>query len=386
LLNKINQYLDNQEDNMLSLLEEFVNTDSGTYDKKQVDTLGNKLKICFEKLGFVIEQVRCKEFGDCLVARINQHNEGKKILLVGHFDTVFPKGEANARPFKIIGKRAYGPGVGDMKSGLVTILYSLKTLKHIDYFKKPVSIILNSHEEIGSVYSRVLIRDESKTAGIVFNLEPARSNGALVTGRKGLAFLDIKIRGKAAHAGTEPEKGINANLELAHRIIELQKLNDFYKDKGLTINVNIISGGYARNAIPENATAKVDIRFIDEKDLAYLKKDLLKVFSKSWIEGTKSHFNIREVFPPMKRDKNVLTAYKLVHEAAECIKFDIKQAFTGGCSDAGFAAQTGTPTICGMGPIAGRAHSKEEYVEISSIKEHCKLLAISMIKFWEYNK
>lgn len=167
------------------------------------------------------------------IARSNQDRPGKKIVLMGHFDTVFPKGEVASRPFKIEGGRAYGAGIGDMKSGLVTMLYSVKALKSEGYLKGPVSIILNSHEEIGSTYSRGVIIDESKNAGIAINLEPARANGAVVTGRKGVAFLDVSIKGKAAHAGVEPQKGANANLELAHRIIELQSLNDL--DKGLRV-------------------------------------------------------------------------------------------------------------------------------------------------------
>jgi len=334
LLNKINQYLDNQEDSMLSLLEDFVNTDSGTYDKKEVDILGNKLKNCFEDIGFAIEQVNYKEYGNCLVGRFNQHKNGKKILLIGHFDTVFPKGEANARPFKIIGEKAYGPGVGDMKSGLVSMLYSLKTLKHIDYLNEPVSIILNSHEEIGSIYSRDIILNESKNAGLAINLEPARDGGAVVTGRKGAARLEVFIEGKAAHSGKEPQKGANANLELAHRIIELQNLNDFYE--GLTVNVNVVSGGYAWNVISDKANAKVDIRFVKRKDFDNIYSYITNSLSKSRVPKTKCISNHRILFFPMERRENVLFAYSLVRKAADELGININETFTGGCGDIGF--------------------------------------------------
>lgn len=314
------------------------------------------------------------------IARSNQDRPGKKIVLMGHFDTVFPKGEVASRPFKIEGGRAYGAGIGDMKSGLVTMLYSVKALKSEGYLKGPVSVILNSHEEIGSTYSRGVIIDESKNAGIAINLEPARANGAVVTGRKGVAFLDVSIKGKAAHAGVEPQKGANANLELAHRIIELQSLNDL--DKGLTINVNVVSGGYTRNVISDKARAEVDIRFVKREDVVHINNYISKILSKTKVPGTKCRSDLRIMFLPMERKKNVLSAYNLVCKAAKEIGINIDEAFTGGGSDAGFTSQIGIPTICGMGPIAGNPHSVNEYMEIPSMIERCKLLAITIAKFW----
>ena len=194
MLHKISNYINSKEHEMLDSLKTIVNMDSGSKDKIDVDALGKVLKAWWMKAGFDIEEINYNDVGNCYVARINQDKPGKKIILMGHFDTVFPKGEVASRPFKIEGDRAYGPGIGDMKSGLVNMLYSVKALKSEGYLKGPVSVILNSHEEIGSKYSRDVIIDESKNAGIVINLEPARANGAVVTGRKGAAFLNLDIK------------------------------------------------------------------------------------------------------------------------------------------------------------------------------------------------
>jgi glutamate carboxypeptidase len=327
--------------------------DSGSKDKMNVDALGKVLKTWWVKTGFKVEEINYNDVGNCYVARFNQDKQGEKVLLMGHFDTVFPKGEVASRPFKIEGSRAYGPGVGDMKSGLVTMLYT---------------------------YSRDLIIDESKNAGIAINLEPARANGAVVTGRKGVALLDVFIKGKAAHAGVETQKGANANLELAYLIIELQSLNNF--DKGLTINVNVVSGGNARNVISDKARAEVDIRFVKRADVDHLNNYILKLLSKTKVPGTKYGSDLRTMFLPMERKENILSAYNLVCKAAREIGINIDEAFTGGGSDAGFTSQIGISTICGMGPIAGNLHSVNEYMEIPSMTERCKLLAITIAKFW----
>lgn len=380
MLHKISNYVNSKEQEMLEFLRTVVNMDSGSKDKMNVDALGKVLKTWWMKTGFKVEEINYNDVGNCYVARFNQDKQGEKVLLMGHFDTVFPKGEVASRPFKIEGSRAYGPGVGDMKSGLVTMLYSVKALKSEGYLKGPVSVILNSHEEIGSTYSRDLIIDESKNAGIAISLEPARANGAVVTGRKGVALLDVFIKGKAAHAGVETQKGANANLELAYLIIELQSLNNF--DKGLTVNVNVVSGGNARNVISDKARAEVDIRFMKRADVDHLNNYILKLLSKTKVPGTKYSSDLRIMFLPMERKENILSAYNLVCKAAREIGINIDEAFTGGGSDTGFTSQIGISTICGMGPIAGNLHSVNEYMEIPSMTERCKLLAITIAKFW----
>jgi len=347
----------------------------------ELDAVGKLLKRWWMKEGFDVEEFTYDEVGDCYIARFNQDKPGKKVLLIGHFDTVFPKGEAAARPFKIENGRAYGPGVGDMKGGLVTMLYAVKALKKEGCLKGPVSVILNSHEEIGSKYAKDFIGKESENAGIAFNLEPGKTDGAVATGRKGVAFLEVFIEGQAAHAGVEPEKGVSANLELAHRIVEFQALNGFAK--GLTINATVVSGGHARNIIPDKAKANVDIRYVEREDVNRLYEHILKSLVQPRVAGAKCRSKLTIMFPPMERKENVLYAYKLVCEAANKLKIPISEGSTGGGADSAFTSQLGVPTICSMGPIGANPHRADEYMEVSSVTERCKLLAISMAKFWD---
>ncbi len=381
MFKEISDYINSKEGEMLELLEILVNTDSGSRDKTNVDALGNKLKKCWMEIGFVVEDFIYNDVGNCLIARYNIDKSDKKVVLMGHFDTVFSKGETVHRPFKIAGSRAYGPGVGDMKGGLVSMFYAVKALKSVGCLIGPISIVLNSHEEIGSIFSRNIIIDESKNAGIVINVEPARANGAVVTGRKGYALLNVFAKGKAAHSGSEPQKGANAILEIAHRIIELQSFNNFRE--ALTINVTMVSGGHTNNVIADKATAVFDIRFVKLDDLNNLHNCIIQLFDKTKIAGTECSLDQKIMFFPMERKENVLSAYKLVCKSAKEIGINIDEAFSGGSSDAGFTSQNGIPTICGMGPIVGNPHSVSEYMEIPSMAMRCKLLATTIVNFWK---
>lgn len=378
-IDKISQYIDSKKKEMLRRLEEIVDLDSGSKDKESVDELGRVIKNWWENEGFIVEETKYDDVGNCYVAKLNQDLPGNKLVLIGHFDTVFPAGETLKRPFRIDGSKAYGPGVCDMKSGLVSMLYAVKALKSEGILTGNLSIVLNSHEEIGSIYSRKIIEREVKDAGLAINLEPARANGAVVTGRKGAAFLYITVRGRAAHAGVEPQKGINANLELAHRIIELQNLNDL--DKGLTVNVDVIHGGHTINTIADTARAEVDVRFTSKAHLDELMDYLNESVNKTTVSGTSVNIQSNLMFLPMERNHNVISAYNLVKSSAEKLGLNIEEAFTGGGSDAGFTSQLGIPTICGMGPIGGNPHSINEYMEIPSFSERCKLLAITIADF-----
>ena len=381
MFEKIKIFIDSHENEALRLLETTVNMDSGSKDKTEVDNLGRFLIQQWRELGGEIEEYKFEEVGNCYIARFNKESKNKKVVLIGHFDTVFPKGTVGLRPFRIEGTRAYGPGVGDMKNGLITMLYAVKALKYQGHLNSPLSIILNSHEEIGSAYIKDIMVSEVKDAHIVFNLESAMPDGSLVTGRKGVANLDILVEGRAAHPGVEPEKGANANAELAHRILELQELNHCREE--LTVNANVISGGIASNVISDRAKAEVDIRYIRAEDIDYFKQIVMNSFSKPKISGTNCNINIKMSFIPMERNEKVLSAYNLVKKAGIELGINIGEAFTGGGADSGFTAQAGIPTICGMGPVAGKEHSIDEYLEIPTLTERCKLLAIAIDMFWK---
>ena len=243
---------------MLHFIEQLVNIDSGSHVKAGIDTIGLIMKGHFEDIGFVVETIEQEVHGNHLVM---QHIDAidPKIIIVAHIDTVFPKGTVAMRPFRIEGDRAYGPGVVDMKSSLVELLYAIKYMKEegLEGLKN-VQIILNSDEEIGSPTSRSLIMEKAQGKEFALIMEPARKDGSLVSARRGGGHYTLIVKGKSAHAGIEPEKGRSAIEELAHKVIQLHHLTDH--QKGISVNVGMIEGGSAYNTVSSKAVAHIDIR------------------------------------------------------------------------------------------------------------------------------
>ncbi|WP_413382152.1 M20 family metallopeptidase [Alkalihalobacillus sp. 1P02AB] len=358
---------------MLELLEKLVNTDSGSYYKKGIDQVGEILCRYFQELGYKIKTVPQEKYGNHYVI---QHPEVKEpeILLVAHMDTVFETGTAALRPFQIKGTRAYGPGVIDMKASLVTVIYALQQLKKSnDQAYKHVKIILNSDEEIGSPSSRALIeREAAKGIQYALIMEPARKDGSLVTERKGNGHYIMEIKGKAAHSGIEPEKGRSAIQELALKIVKLHALNDH--EHGISVNVGMIEGGDAINTISARAVGHIDVRVATVEQIKEVAHKIEEVCSISDVDGTKIDLTGDISRPPMIKNKQITELFEIVKEVGKELNMEIKDTKTGGGSDASFTAAMGIPTIDGLGPIGGNAHSEKEYLEIPSLMERTKLL------------
>lgn len=357
-------------DKYLLELKELVNIDSGSYNKEGVKKVNDIIKEKFLELGFNVKE---KNFdhsvAPCL--EITNTNKGKyDILILGHTDTVFKDGTVEERPYSRKEDKAYGPGVIDMKSGLLSTFYAIKNIKKEDM--PDICIGINSHEEISSIYSKDWMRELAKKSKICLVTEPARKNGELVNKRKGLARYNIDFAGKAVHSGIEPENGINAVNELGHWIVELERFNDY--EKGTSLNVGIIKGGTAANVIPDNANCSIDIRFEGEDVLEKIDKRMKEMKNNPFIKGIKTEIIRRGYRPPMNPNKDTKKLEKLIQELAE--KNNIKTSFvgTGGGSDANFSAIEGTPSIDGLGPIGSGAHGVNEYLEINSIEERIKLL------------
>jgi glutamate carboxypeptidase len=307
------------------------------------------------------------------------HGGNRPILLMGHRDTVFPKGEPTRRPFKIEGDRAYGPGVADMKSGLVMNCFVLAALKKFGGTSVPVMALFTGDEEIGSPFSRAVIEQHSRAARAVFNSEPGRARGAAVTGRKGGVFLRFEITGKAAHSGANFEVGVSAIQELAHKTIALNKLVDV--PKGITLNVGVVSGGQTVNTVAPWARGEVDLRFITPAQRADTMAKIEEVMATSFVPGTSTKLEIAGEFLPLVENADGKAMFD--HYAACLKKVGYTEAtalFTGGCADSGFAAATGTPTICSVGPVGGRGHTPEEYMEIDTLVPRTQALALAVLR------
>lgn len=368
------EYLQSKEQAMLLLLERLVNKDSGSHDKKGVDTIAKILSQEYQLLNFMVSTVIQTDVGNHLIIR---HKEAKNpsIIIVGHMDTVFKEGTAQERHFTIRGSRAYGPGVIDMKGSLVTLLYALKGLVKFgeEEAYKNVLIILNSDEEIGSTTSSVIIENIALGKKFALVMEPARLDGSIVTARRGGGNYVLKVYGKAAHAGISPHEGISAIEEISHKIIRLQKLNHFME--GINVNVGIVHGGESTNVISPYAEAHIDVRIDKVEQGVIIDKEIKKICATSDVPGTIIELQGGIHRNPMVKDERTIELLDLIKSAGLEMGLEIKDVYTGGNSDASFTSSVGVPTIDGLGPIGGGAHSEEEYLEIPSLVERALLLA-----------
>lgn len=367
-------YIEENQNNMLKLLKKLVNVDSGSDFKEGVDKVGKILAQEFERLDFVVKEVPQKITGNHLII---QHKDAvaPSILLLAHMDTVFGSDTVLSRPFSIKGDRAYGPGVIDMKGSHVTLIYALKALINngeVDALKNIV-IVFNSDEEIGSPTSHQLIKKTAIGKKCCLCMEPARASGALVSGRRGGGGYIIKVYGKAAHAGIAPQDGANAIAEMAHKIIKLQELNDL--TQGVSVNVDVIHGGTATNVIADYVEVNVDIRTskVDQGDM--LEKKIFKICNEVHVPGTRTEIAGGINRPPMEKNQGTVLLLKRIFAIGEELGIRLKDVSTGGGGDASFTAAIGIPTIDGLGPVGGNAHSDKEYLEVFSLTERTLLLA-----------
>jgi len=357
----------------LTLLEKLVNIDSGTGDEKGVEQVSALVVNELTKIGAHIESFPSTPVaGNNVVATFTGTGKGK-ILLIAHMDTVFSKGTASARPFRVDGSRAYGPGVGDDKGGLVAALYSLKILHDLDFRDYgQISLLLNTNEETGSLGSRFLIEKIAKQHDVVLNCEAGRSSDGVVIWRKGWAVAQIEVKGKAAHAGVAPETGRNAAVELAHQILQLGKLGD--AEKLTTINFTVLKAGDKPNVIPDHAVALGDVRATTTQEFDRLEKDLSRVSQNKLIADTEVKVTLTRNIPPMpkneKTDAMAAKAQAIYGELGRKLTFE----GSGGASDASFSAGVGVPSQDGLGIVGGGFHAPEEYVEVGSIVPRLYLL------------
>ena len=376
---KITQWLASQRDAMLALLRDAVNTDSGSYDKAGVDAVGQHFIDFFEQQGLVTAREAHERFGDAIHIRLDDTRSNEKpILLMGHRDTVFPKGEAARRPFRIDNGRAYGPGVSDMKAGLVINAFVLAAFKRFGGAPAPLAGLITSDEEIASPSSRPIIERVARQARCVFNSEPGRPNGNVVTGRKGGVFLKFEVFGKAAHSGGNFEKGISAIGELAHKVVAMHALTDLAR--GVTVNVGMVKGGQSVNTTAPHAEGQIDLRYVKPKDRATAVASLQEIIDRTAVPGTTAKLEISGEFLPLNATPASEELFATYQSAAADAGLDVAGDFTGGCADSGFTAAVGCPTLCAIGPVGGNAHTPEEYMEVASLVSRAQALALAILR------
>jgi glutamate carboxypeptidase len=374
-------WLASQGDAMLDFVHTLVDIDSGSYDKAGVDSVGAKVLEFLSAHGIASSVIANSRFGDAIRAEVNNLAHGganAPVLLLGHRDTVFPQGEAARRPFSVTDGMGSGPGCCDMKAGVVINAFVLAALARFAAARSPVTALFTSDEEIGSPSSKALIRETARSARAVFNSEPGRPGGGVVTGRKGGKFMRIEVLGKAAHAGNNIADGISAIEELARKIIKLHALTDL--PNGISCNVGTIAGGQTVNTVAPYATAEVDLRFIHPEEGAHAFAAIEAIVAEQNVAGTRASLEITGEFEPLVATDASTRLYEHYAACARALGQHVEPMFAGGCSDAGFAASAGAPTICAVGPIGGRAHTPEEFLDVASIVPRAQALALAIMR------
>lgn len=371
-------WLATQEGAMLALLERLVNIDSGSADTAGVNAVGAVLKEFLEGHGIAVQTIPGRARGDVLRAVLPAAggaggNVGGTIVLMGHRDTVFPPGEAARRPFRIEGGRAYGPGVADMKAGLVMNAFVLAAFRRLGGAPAPLVGLFTADEEIGSPEGRPVIEAEARGARVVFNAEPGRPSGAVVTARKGGVFMAMAIEGRAAHSGGNFEAGISAIEELARKIVAIHALTDLAA--GITLNVGLVRGGQSVNTVAPWAEGEIDLRYVQPPQRAAVLERIEAIVATPQVPGTRARLAIKGEFLPVNPTPASTRLFETYAAAAADAGLAVAGEFTGGCADSGFTAALGVPTLCGVGPVGGKAHSPEEYLEVATIVPRAQALA-----------
>jgi glutamate carboxypeptidase len=364
-------------DQFISDLKTVVNIDSGSHDAEGLNQVAAFFKERFDRIGwktthhaFDDGKVPCLEVSN---RPLDGDDATVDLLFIGHMDTVFKQGTAAGRPFSMDDKRAYGPGVCDMKGGLVTMLHVAEVLQQTELADKiAIAMAFNSDEEIGSHVSRPWYESLAKKSRCVFVFEPWRPTGERLLHRKGGGVFYVTCHGRAAHAGVAPEDGANAVIELAHQIMAIKKLAR--DDIGTTVNVTVVSGGTAANVIPDLAKASVDVR-IAEPDEAQRIEDGFKALSQN-IQTADVRVEVSGGInrPPMVPSEKTLQLWEQIKSIGEAIGIDMRLTSTGGCSDGNFTASLGIPTIDAMGILGGGSHGLDEYIELESIVPNVHLM------------
>jgi glutamate carboxypeptidase len=366
-------YFSSRQDAMVQTIRELVEIESPSDGKPALDHIATVLAKKFQALGGRAQIHPAQTAGNNLQIDFSGQTAAKPVLLLGHFDTVYPLGTLATMPCHIANGRLYGPGVFDMKSGIVLMLSAIEALQTWHGgLPRPVTVFLVSDEEVGSSSSRPITESLAQQSAAVLVLEPAAApRGAVKTARKGVGDYTLTVKGIAAHAGLDPGKGHSAILELARQIAVISKLNNLRQ--GLSVNPGVIRGGTRTNVVAAEATVEIDVRVKQAKQAAALNRKLraLKPFDKRCKLSLEGGINRM----PMERTAGVAALYKKAKAIAAQLDWKLEEAAVGGGSDGNFTANLGIPTLDGLGGVGEGAHATHEHIVISELPRRALLLA-----------
>lgn len=370
-------WLASQQPAMEALLAQTVNTDSGSGHEAGVRQVAALLRGRLEAAGIAVTTLPQPGWGECLLARIAGSNPAATghLQLMGHMDTVFPQSTAAERPWRVEAGKAFGPGVADMKSGLVMNVFVAEALARFGGNASPVHLLFTCDEEVGSPDCRTVIREHVQGARAVLNAEPGRISGNVVNERKGSYRIDFEVHGVAAHAGINPAQGASAIDALARKTLALHALTGC--QPGVTLNVGMVQGGMASNVVAPLASAHLDLRFTADNDVNDVLARIRAIIEEESLPRTSGRIVAQTGSLPMAR-----TPDDLLHTYQRCaqqVGFAVDGETTGGAADSGITSQMGIPSLCALGPVGGYAHSDREFCDLSTFVPRAQALALTLL-------
>lgn len=372
-------WLARQQQSMQDLLQKVVNIESGSRNEAGVKAVAHALAERLQAAGVPVQFEPVPGYGVLLHAQVNPAEGaaagGAPIILMGHMDTVFPDGTVAKRPYREEAGRAYGPGVADMKSGLVLNVFVAEAFARCGGLQAPLHLFFSCDEEIGSPATRDLIMARVRGARAVFNAEPGRVSGNVVTSRKGSMVVEFEVQGVAAHAGINHAAGASAIEALARKTLALHALTD--PATGVTCNVGVVQGGIVPNMVAPHARAEVDLRFTADTNPDELLERVRAIVEEESVPRTQGRITTSRRTLPMKPTPDDLLA--LYQQGARSLGFEVQGEFTGGAADSGLTASVGVPTLCATGPVGGHAHTEREYCELSTFVPRAQAVALAVL-------
>jgi glutamate carboxypeptidase len=362
-------YCEQHLSDTVATIERLVGLESPSTDKAAVDRCGLELRGLLEAAGADVEVLRQQQRGDHLRARLG--GSGRPVMILGHFDTVWPVGTLTRMPLRHDEGRLHGPGTFDMKAGIAIALTAVSALRAEAIVHPPITMLWTTDEEIGSETSRATIEAEARESAAVLVLEPALPGGALKTARKGCGEFELTVHGIAAHAGVDPGKGASAIHELATQIARIERIQDL--TRGISVNVGIISGGSRPNVVAEEARATIDVR-APTREAAESVEAALRALQPAR-PGTRLTVKGGFERPPMERTSAGIALFSLASDVASSLGHELREGATGGGSDGNFTAALGVPTLDGLGAIGDGAHAAHEHVEVPALAWRAALVA-----------
>jgi glutamate carboxypeptidase len=367
-------FLQQRSEAMVETLRQMVELESPSDNKAAVDRLGEFLAEQFAAAAGRPKFHRQSERGNHLQVNFAGANSQRPVMLLGHFDTVWALGTLAKMPWRVARGRAWGPGSYDMKSGITLMLHALTALREVrGKLSRPVTVLLNTDEEVGSHTSRALIERLARQSAGVLIMEPSLGRrGAVKTARKGVGEYRLKVTGVPAHAGISPQEGASAVVELAHQIMKLSGFADL--KRGISVNAGVIEGGTRSNVVAAEASAVIDVRIARVRDAAYIDKKLHALRPHNRKCRLQLTGDINRL--PMERTNGVAALYGKAREIAAGLDWKLEEASTGGASDGNFTAALGVPTLDGLGGVGEGAHAFNESVIIEELPRRAALIAM----------